>query len=49
MKYRLLSMAEAELAEAAQWYQEQAPGLGQEFLDEFEAVMDGSRSVKRKI
>ncbi|MBM3883340.1 MAG: type II toxin-antitoxin system RelE/ParE family toxin [Verrucomicrobia bacterium] len=40
MNYRLLSIADAELAEAARWYETQAPGLGQEFLDEFEAVMD---------
>ncbi len=40
MKYRLLSVAEAELAEAARWYENQAAGLGQEFLNEFEAAMD---------
>ena len=39
MNYRLLAVAEAELAEAAAWYEERASGLGQEFLDEFEAVM----------
>lgn len=40
MKYRLLSVAEAELAEAARWYENQTAGLGQEFLDEFEAAMN---------
>jgi toxin ParE1/3/4 len=40
MNYRLLSVAQAELAEAARWYEDQAEGLGQEFLDEFELVMD---------
>lgn len=40
MNYRLLTVAEAELAEAATWYEAQAAGLGQEFLDEFEAVME---------
>lgn len=40
MKYRLLSIAEAELAAAAKWYEAQAPGLGMEFLAEFEAVME---------
>ena len=40
MTYRLLSVAEAELAAAAAWYQDQAPGLGQEFLDEFESTME---------
>ena len=39
MKYRLLALAEAELAEAAVWYESQASGLGIEFLDEFESVM----------
>lgn len=39
MNYRLLAVAEAELAEAAARYEERASGLGQEFLDEFEAVM----------
>jgi plasmid stabilization system protein ParE len=39
MSYRLLSVADSELTEAAQWYEAQAAGLGQEFLDEFEAVM----------
>src|SRR5689334_1313773 len=28
MNYRLLSVAEAELAETAQWYERQAPNLG---------------------
>jgi len=40
MKYRLLSVAETELSEAAKWYEAKATGLGQEFLDEFDAVMD---------
>ncbi len=39
MSYRLLSVAESELAEAAAWYEAQAPGLGGEFLDEFVATM----------
>ena len=34
MNYRLLAVAEAELAEAAAWYEERASGLGQEFFDE---------------
>lgn len=40
MKYRLLSVAEMELSKAAEWYEARAADLGQEFLDEFEAVMD---------
>ena len=39
MSYRLLSVADSELTEAAQSYEKQAAGLGKEFLDEFEAVM----------
>ena len=39
MRYRLLSLADSELAEAAQYYEAQAAGLGQEFLDEFQPVM----------
>lgn len=38
MNYRLLSIAESELAAAASWYEHHAEGLGQEFLDEFEAT-----------
>jgi hypothetical protein len=40
MSYRLLSVAETELAEAAIWYEKQAAGLGHQFLDEFEATME---------
>lgn len=39
MTYRLLSVAESELAAAAAWYEAQASGLGGEFLDEFAATM----------
>ncbi len=39
MRYRLLSLADTELAEAAKWYKSQAPGLGLGSLDEFEAAM----------
>jgi hypothetical protein len=39
MRYRLLSVAETELSGAAKLYEAKATGLGQEFLDEFEAVM----------
>jgi len=39
MTYRLLAVAEAELSDAAVWYESQAPGLGQEFLDEFERTI----------
>jgi hypothetical protein len=39
MTYRLLAIAEEELAAAATWYETEAIGLGGEFLDEFEAAM----------
>ena len=34
MRLRLLSPAEKKLAEAAKYYEEQAAGLGRDFLDE---------------
>lgn len=40
MNYRLLQPAELELTQAASWYEAQAAGLGLQFLDEFEAVME---------
>ena len=39
MTYRLLSVAENELADTTLWYEKQSKGLGENFLDEFEAVM----------
>lgn len=39
MTYRLLSVAENELAQTTLWYEQQSKGLGESFLDEFEAVM----------
>jgi plasmid stabilization system protein ParE len=32
--------AEADALEAFRWYNEQVPGLGQEFLEELDRVMD---------
>jgi len=40
MTYRLLAVAETELADATFWYEEQVSGLGREFLDEFESVVE---------
>jgi toxin ParE1/3/4 len=40
MKYRLLTVAEEDLADAAAWYERQEFGLGSEFLNEFEAAMN---------
>ena len=39
-----LSVAESELAEAAQYYDEQEPGLGRKFLD---AIVDASEKIRR--
>ncbi len=36
MKISLLPLAQTELDEAFSWYEEQAIGLGYEFLDEFD-------------
>jgi hypothetical protein len=36
MKIRLLKIAQQELDEAVEWYNQQAVGLGLEFLDEFD-------------
>jgi hypothetical protein len=40
MTYRLLSVARAELAEAAKYYEAQSRGLGFEFMDEFDTVVE---------
>jgi len=39
MKYRLLSVAAEDLAEAIEFYERQSAGLGSRFLDEFEAAI----------
>lgn len=39
MKYRFLSPAEPELAEAAEYYDRAVPGLGLEFLSEVERTI----------
>jgi plasmid stabilization system protein ParE len=46
VSYRLVIRpeADAEVAEAAQWYEERRPGLGGEFLDTFVEVTDKIRS-----
>lgn len=41
MKVRILAVARQELDDAVAWYDEQAKGLGREFLDEID------RSVRR--
>lgn len=40
MNYELLSAASEDLAGAVRYYEECQPGLGSEFLDEFEAAMN---------
>jgi toxin ParE1/3/4 len=37
---RVLTEAESEVAEAAQWYEEQREGLGLEFLDSFSGAVE---------
>lgn len=39
MRLRLRSAAEADVAEAIQWYEEQAPGLGDRFLRSLETTL----------
>ena len=39
MNVRFLSLANQEVAEAVQWYDEKAEGLGREFLDELDRVV----------
>ena len=39
MKLRFLILAQQELDDAVAWYNEQAAGLGQEFLDELDRVV----------
>ena len=36
MKLRFLAIAQRELDDAVSWYDQQADGLGQEFLDELD-------------
>ena len=55
MTFRLLSIAEEDLAEATRFYETQAAGLGHEFLDEFEAAVaracqfpEGWRIISRR-
>jgi hypothetical protein len=43
MKVRFLSLAQQELDGAVAWYNEQADGLGREFLDELD------RAVRRAV
>jgi plasmid stabilization system protein ParE len=43
MKVRFLTLAQQELDDAVAWYNEQADGLGKEFLDELD------RAVRRAV
>ena len=43
MKVRFLALAQQEMDDAVAWYNEQAVGLGQEFLDELD------RAVRRAV
>lgn len=39
MNLRVHQAAEKELLEGAQWYEDQQPGLGEQFLDEYESAI----------
>ena len=39
MNVRFLSLANQEVADAVQWYDEKSEGLGREFLDELDRVV----------
>ena len=39
MKIRFLSLADREVADAVQWYEEQAEDLSRAFLDELDRVV----------
>ena len=43
---RLRDEAERDLTEAAFWYQQQQPGLGQEFLDEASRSLRASEPLR---
>jgi hypothetical protein len=45
MKIRFLSIAQKELNDAVDWYNEQSDGLGHEFLD----ALDLDRAIRRVI
>ena len=44
MNLRVLSVAELEAAEAACWYDDQRPGLGDDFLDQLQQAYGRIRS-----
>ena len=46
MKLRYTRRALAELLAAHQWYEEQEPGLGREFLRVFRRLIDSDRGVR---
>lgn len=41
--YRFLYPAEEEMTEASQFYEAASPGLGNDFLDDVQRVVDGLR------
>jgi hypothetical protein len=46
MRIRFLSLADQEVDDAVRWYDEQAEGLSQDFLDELDRVFDSSKSTR---
>ena len=47
MNVRFLSLANQEVADAVQWYDEKAEGLGREFLDELDRAVRLVRAYPR--
>ena len=47
MRVRFLTPAQRELHDAVAWYDEQAPGLGLEFLDELDRAVRLLKMLKR--
>ena len=47
MNVRFLSLANQEVADAVQWYDEKAEGLGREFLDELDRAVRLVRTYPR--
>ena len=49
MKVRFLTLAQQELDDAVDWYNEQADGLGKEFLDELDRAVRRSVAFPRPV
>jgi plasmid stabilization system protein ParE len=49
LKFRVLSVAELEGAEAVSWYDDQRPGLGDEFFGEVQQAFERIRAMPRSL